>query len=95
MVILGAVFVEFPVIQPLTDYIWLGVHPSADGQLLRVARVLLALRRTLQSLDMFYTQLKIPADPTVPTNLSRFFPHLVPIPRGRMTIHLRRTFSTR
>jgi hypothetical protein len=45
--------VEFPVIQPLTDYIWLGVHPSADGQLLRVARVLLALRRTLQSLDMF------------------------------------------
>lgn len=40
MVILGAVFVEYPVIQPLTDYIWLGVHPSADQELLRVARLL-------------------------------------------------------
>jgi hypothetical protein len=80
MVVLAAVFVEFPVIQPLTDYIWLGVHPSADGQLLRVARVLLALRHALQSLDRFYTQLNIPANPTAPMNLTHFFPHLVSFP---------------
>ena len=87
MVVLGAVFVEFPVIQPLTDYIWLGVHPSADGQLLRVARVLLALRRTLQSLDGFYAQLNIPADPTAPTNLARFFPHLLSFPTVNGDVH--------
>jgi hypothetical protein len=80
MVVLAAVFVEFPVIQPLMDYIWLGVHPSADGQLLRVAWVLLALWHTLQSLDRFYTQLNIPADPTAPMNLACFFPHLVSFP---------------
>jgi len=80
MVVLGGVFVEFPVIQPLTDYIWLGVHPSADDQLLRVTRVLLALRSALQSLNIFYTRLNIPADPTVPTNLARFFPHILSYP---------------
>jgi len=42
--------------------------------------VLLALRRTLQSLDGFYTQLNIPADPTAPTNLARFFPHFLSFP---------------
>jgi hypothetical protein len=83
MVVLGAVFVEFPVIQPLTDYIWLGVHPSADGQLLRVARVLLALRGALQSLDRFYAQLSISVDPTAPTDLARFFSHLLSFP----TVH--------
>jgi hypothetical protein len=69
--------VEFPVIQPLTDYLWLGVHPSVDEQLLRVTRILLALRHALQSLDRFYTQLNISADPAAPTNLARFFPHIL------------------
>src|SRR5882762_984351 len=80
MVVLGGVFVEFSVIHPLMDYIWLGVHPSGDEQLLRVTRVLLALRRALQSLDRCYTQLNIPADPTAPTNLERFFPHVLSYP---------------
>jgi serine/threonine protein kinase len=45
-----------------------------------VAWVLLALWHTLQSLDRFYTQPSIPADPTVPTNLACFFPHLISFP---------------
>jgi serine/threonine protein kinase len=80
MVVLGAVFVEFPVIQPLTDYIWLGVHPSADEQLLRVAQVLLALRHSLESLDSYYTKLNIPTDVDAPTNLARFFPYILSYP---------------
>jgi len=80
MVILGAVFVEYPVIQPLTDYIWLGIHPSADDQLLRIARVLLALRHSLQSLDNYYQTLDIPTNPGAPTNLARFFPHILAYP---------------
>lgn len=74
MVVLGAVFVESLVIQPLTDYIWLGVHPSNDRQLLRNARILLALRRSLDSLDKFYTGLSIPKTPTSDPN--RFYPYV-------------------
>lgn len=80
MVILGAVFIQCPVVQPLTDYIWLGVHPSADEQLLRVAQVLLALRHSLESLDSYYTKLNIPTNADAPTNLARFFPHILSYP---------------
>jgi len=65
------------VIQPLTDYIWLGVHPLADDQLVRAARVILSLGRALHSLDSFYRQLNIPTDPTASTNLGRFFPRIL------------------
>jgi len=53
-----------------------GSSPSADTQLLRVARLFVALRRALQSLDTFYTKLNIPADSAAPTNLARFFLHI-------------------
>jgi serine/threonine protein kinase len=75
MTIFGAVFLDYPVIQPLTDYIWLGAHSLDDRKLLRIARVFLALRRGLKSLDAFYRQLKTPFPPTPYADLQRFFPY--------------------
>jgi serine/threonine protein kinase len=50
--ILGAVFVVRPIIQPLTDYMWLGedVHRPIDGNLRRVVHTLSALDTGLKTL---------------------------------------------
>jgi len=74
MCILGAVFVTEAVIEPLTDYIWLGANPLNDTRLLRVARLFKSLAAGLRTLHEFYTTLQV-----VPSNTplaARLFPHV-------------------
>jgi hypothetical protein len=68
--VLGAVYLESIVIQPLTDFLWIGArHSQVDG-VQDVARIFWALARGLHDLESFYTSLL----PTRQT--SRFFPWL-------------------
>jgi serine/threonine protein kinase len=74
MCILGAVFVEEVVIQPLTDYIWLGAFPLDTSQLLSVAHLFVALAAGLQTLDEFFRT--IPLFPSKSPLSTRLFPHI-------------------
>jgi hypothetical protein len=47
------------VIEPLTDYIWLGAHPLHDSRLLRMARLFQSLAAGLRTLDDFYTTVQV------------------------------------
>jgi hypothetical protein len=76
MIISGALFVEHAVVQPFTDYIWLEIHPSNNSSLHFVARVFLALRRSLRSLDKFYDNSNIPINPTT-SNVGCLFRHVL------------------
>lgn len=68
MCILGAVFVEDVVVQPLTEFIWTG-NPANDG-LKSVARCFNALCSGIQTLQTFYSELKLTRMP----NGQRMFP---------------------
>lgn len=69
---MGAVFPSQPIVQRLTDFIWLGTSPVlSDARCIRVAAVLRALKESLNALDDYYIALE--CHPL--TKLSpRFFP---------------------
>ncbi|KAH9066534.1 hypothetical protein EDB87DRAFT_1553341, partial [Lactarius vividus] len=73
MCILGAVFVENPVVQQLTDFIWIGGHPYDDRKLESVTRILTSLGTGIAELQAFYKTLSrsgLRQDP------QRFFPFI-------------------
>ncbi|CAE6476945.1 unnamed protein product [Rhizoctonia solani] len=53
----GAVYLDRVVVQPLTDYVWLGKHPQQDHHLMRVTRLFLALERAISFLHGYYAPL--------------------------------------
>ncbi|CUA72675.1 hypothetical protein RSOLAG22IIIB_04996 [Rhizoctonia solani] len=57
MCISGAVYLDRVVVQPLTDYVWLGKHPQQDHHLMRVTRLFLALERAISFLHGYYSPL--------------------------------------
>ncbi|KAK0242163.1 hypothetical protein EDD85DRAFT_278209 [Armillaria nabsnona] len=58
MVVMGAVFTTQPIVQRLTDFIWLGTSPVInDAQCIRVAGVLRALKAGVRTLDDYYRDL--------------------------------------
>jgi hypothetical protein len=57
MCVLGAVFADRVIVQPLTDYIWLGLHPLHNSEMWCVARRFKALAVGLQTSDEFYKAL--------------------------------------
>ena len=68
--ICGAVFTTSPIVQRLTDYIWLAHSRHIDdARALHIARVLWALSRALRRLEEYYAKLSTPAD-----HKARFFP---------------------
>ncbi|KZP17845.1 hypothetical protein FIBSPDRAFT_746358 [Athelia psychrophila] len=71
--VLGAVFTDYVTVKPLTDWIQLDVDPVDRAQLERSARVLLALRVSLQSLTNHYQNLKLG---DMDTEFTRFFPYI-------------------
>ncbi|KIY73275.1 hypothetical protein CYLTODRAFT_440083 [Cylindrobasidium torrendii FP15055 ss-10] len=74
--ICGAVFTTKAVVQRLTDYIWLGNGRAIDDiNTLRIARILLALRRGIASLSSFYDSLEIR------NTAARFFPLATSFPQ--------------
>ncbi|KAG9096229.1 hypothetical protein FRC06_008887 [Ceratobasidium sp. 370] len=54
MCVLGAIFLEQPVIEPLTDFIWIGRRDCLSDGIESVAQILQALATSLNSLDSFY-----------------------------------------
>lgn len=71
MSILGAVFLDRPVIQPLTDYLWVGHNPAKPSDLRYVARVFHCISLARKELEDFYKN-----PPTLPDNPGRFFPYI-------------------
>ncbi|KAH8986809.1 hypothetical protein EDB86DRAFT_2809337 [Lactarius hatsudake] len=57
--ILGAVFVDDVVVQPLTDFIWIGGYPCSDDRLKAMARILASLGAGIAELRQFYTNLSL------------------------------------
>ncbi|KAL5514056.1 hypothetical protein ACEPAG_2817 [Sanghuangporus baumii] len=50
----GAIFIDAPVLQPFTDYVFLGGEPEYEDRLLKVARIFHASRKALADLEHFY-----------------------------------------
>lgn len=69
MCILGAVYLDQVVVQPLTDFLWLGRQPWSNRRLDHLARVLHSLADSVEHLNAYYE--------TLPTSNSpgRFFPY--------------------
>ncbi|KEP52305.1 kinase domain protein [Rhizoctonia solani 123E] len=57
MCVSGAVYLDRVVIQPLTDYVWLGNHPQQNRHLVRVTRLFMAISRAVSFLKEYYTPL--------------------------------------
>ncbi|KAK0463243.1 uncharacterized protein EV420DRAFT_1523465 [Desarmillaria tabescens] len=58
LVVMGAVFTTQPIVQRLTDFIWLGTSPVInDAQCIRVAGVLRALKAGVRILNDYYRDL--------------------------------------
>ncbi|KZT70608.1 hypothetical protein DAEQUDRAFT_750287 [Daedalea quercina L-15889] len=66
----GAIMTTAPIVQRLTEYTWLGRGLAInDARIWRVARMLFALRRAINALRDWYTEMAVPANPS-----SRLFP---------------------
>ena len=72
MCVFGAVFLDHPVVQPLTDYIWIGDNPQRPSRLNYVARVFHCISVALEELKLYYTGITY-ADVQRP---ERFFPYI-------------------
>ncbi|CAE6486567.1 unnamed protein product [Rhizoctonia solani] len=59
MCILGAVFLDRPIVQPLTDYMWVGGNPSKPKEIRSVARVFRCVLQAQKELEAYYTELAL------------------------------------
>lgn len=86
LTILGAVTTTQHIAQRLTDYLWLGnSRVSDDAHVISIARTLYALRRSLESLDMFYRGLEV--QPVANGRLHpRFLPSINSYPSSNTTV---------
>ncbi|CUA71753.1 hypothetical protein RSOLAG22IIIB_09793 [Rhizoctonia solani] len=53
----AAVFVDRPIVQPLTDYMWVGSNPSKPKEIRSVARVFDCVLQAQKELKVYYTEL--------------------------------------
>ncbi|QRV94387.1 kinase domain protein [Ceratobasidium sp. AG-Ba] len=77
--VLGAVYLDRIVIQPLTDYILLGDHPQRDKHLTRLVRLFRAARTSIAELSEYYKTLELPPASASSAHINignpaRFFP---------------------
>ncbi|KAL5632279.1 hypothetical protein ACGC1H_000325 [Rhizoctonia solani] len=93
--VLGAVYLEHVVVQPLTDYIWLGRHPQQSRRQMRVTRVFDAITATIATLEKYYTSFVKP-DSTLSIDHQRFFPYIrsVQSPDGLIHFSYKRRLGT-
>jgi hypothetical protein len=85
MCILGAVLTDKVMVDPLTDYIWIGPGKHGTKQLKTVSRLFIALAEGLRSLDEFYRNVNLDSQ-GCPTDC--FFPDMqsYPGPSGHVPI---------
>lgn len=77
MCVLGAIYLDHVVVQPLTEYIWLGHHPQQDRRLTRMTQVFNAISISIRELRTYYGSQRdrlIGRPPTLIDDM-RFFPH--------------------
>ncbi|KAJ7596060.1 hypothetical protein C8J56DRAFT_1043162 [Mycena floridula] len=87
LVILGAAFPGFPIVQRLTDYIWLGISAVGDeAQVDRVAHILHALKGSVDDLRLYYEALE-PKPLTANTPHPRFFPSITSYSRDGIIVN--------
>ncbi|KIM32232.1 hypothetical protein M408DRAFT_63552, partial [Serendipita vermifera MAFF 305830] len=79
----GFVLVDDAVAQPLTDYIWLGGDADIEAQIDKVAKVLFALKRSLQSLETYYQNLSPSPDTD---NISHLNPYITSFSTGTESV---------
>ncbi|KAH0833789.1 hypothetical protein J3R83DRAFT_10936, partial [Lanmaoa asiatica] len=74
--IMGGIFTAHCVVQRLTDFVWVPIRSTHDdGQCHRIARILYALRESIQCLDSWYKDLDVaPWDLSPTTFHFRFWP---------------------
>ncbi|CAE6465106.1 unnamed protein product [Rhizoctonia solani] len=73
MCILGGIYLDRPVIQPLTHFLWVGSNPAQPSQLGYIARVFHCLSSARGELEAFY---RTSAPPALGYNPARPFPYL-------------------
>ncbi|CAE6446212.1 unnamed protein product [Rhizoctonia solani] len=80
MSVLGAIFLDRPVIQPLTGFLWVGHNPSVPSNLDDLARVFYGISQAREELKNYYAALPDPREV-----LASFFPYLTEYvdPTGR------------
>ncbi|KAG9120965.1 hypothetical protein FRC07_003280, partial [Ceratobasidium sp. 392] len=71
MCLLGAVMLAQPVVQPLTDFLWVAASPRSDRQFCRLAKFFWAMKLSISDLKSYYSSLPL----EVAT--SRFYPYLL------------------
>ncbi|KAG8692343.1 hypothetical protein FRC08_009837 [Ceratobasidium sp. 394] len=71
MAILGAVFLDRPVVQPLTHFLWIGHDPARPSELEYLARVFHCISSTREELEEFYRNVPAPR-----SELDRFHPYI-------------------
>ncbi|CAE6423060.1 unnamed protein product [Rhizoctonia solani] len=57
MCVLGAVFLNRPVVQPLTDFVWVGTNPSKPRDVCYVARIFHSIVSARKELEAYYSDL--------------------------------------
>ncbi|KAK0478790.1 hypothetical protein IW261DRAFT_1480823 [Armillaria novae-zelandiae] len=75
IVVLGAIFPTLPIVQRLTDYLWLGnSRANDDDHALRIARIFQSLRLAIDDLEEYYQKLELLDPPSIQT--ARYFPDI-------------------
>jgi serine/threonine protein kinase len=69
--VLGAVFTDKPIVQPLTSFLWLGCMHASETQYAQVTRLFAALSMGIRELETFYSELDFGE-----VSKARFFPHI-------------------
>ncbi|KAI8972422.1 hypothetical protein BD414DRAFT_218607 [Trametes punicea] len=66
----GAVLTDVFIVQPFTDYIFLGGDPDAGERIERVAKIFVEVRRALDELRLWYQSLRVGGgNPEVPSHI--------------------------
>ncbi|QRV85642.1 WaaY domain-containing protein [Ceratobasidium sp. AG-Ba] len=71
MCLLGAVMLTQPVVQPLTDFIWVAAGPRSDRQFCRLAKFFWAMKLSISDLENYYSSLPLELA------TSRFYPYVL------------------
>ncbi|KAG8685675.1 hypothetical protein FRC11_010231, partial [Ceratobasidium sp. 423] len=73
MCVLGAVFLDCPIVQPLTDFLWLGSNPNKPRDFAFLARVFECVIKAREELDSYYANFIPPK--TEEAVFGAFFPY--------------------
>jgi serine/threonine protein kinase len=92
--VLGGVFTDKVIVQRLTDFMWYAHSTTEeDPRVYRLARVLVALRRSIHELEIFYKDISDPKNPPLMPGHThpRFYPYPTSFTENGKTVHFKYT----